>query len=318
MALGDIARRARETPTPPRRCHAALGRRLSRRPEARSVGVAMRSGCYRAWRVARSNRNRQAPTKNSTVRKINTALSGFREGVQAAVSGDTAKSDQPKCLAIQAKRIAPARISRPRRDGVGAERATGCAELLSRAPLSGRRSPAASAATPHAPRRPSLVLDGGDVARRDVQSDLLEHTAHNLAAAGLWEHGDEVQLTDHRHRAELPAHGGQQLRAQRIGRLMTLLERHEPADHLAAQLVGPTRDTGLGHRRMAQERGLHLDRADAVPGDLDDLVGAAAEPHVAVLVYGGRVPAEVDRLVGDAPPVVAAVSLRLAPKGRGE
>src|SRR5256885_16546836 len=69
---------------------------------------------------------------------------------------------------------------------------------------------------------------------------------------------------------------------------------------------------------MTKERGLDLDRADAMVGDLDDLVGAAAEPHVAVLVDRRRVPGEVHGLSGDLVPVVARVALGLRPEPRGE
>ena len=47
-------------------------------------------------------------------------------------------------------------------------------------------------------------------------------------------------------------------------------------------------------------------------GDLDDLVGAAREPDVAVLVDMGRVAGRVD--ARDPLPVVASVPLRLAPQ----
>ena len=75
---------------------------------------------------------------------------------------------------------------------------------------------------------------------------------------------------------------------------MAVLEHDEGGDHLAAQLVRTARDAGLGDGAMAQDGALDLDGADAVRGDLDDLVGAAAEPDVAVLVDLGGVAAEVD------------------------
>ena len=42
------------------------------------------------------------------------------------------------------------------------------------------------------------------------------------------------------------------------------------------------------------------------------------EPDVAVFVHVGGVAGEIDLLVGDAAPVVCAVTLRLAPEGGGE
>ena len=75
---------------------------------------------------------------------------------------------------------------------------------------------------------------------------------------------------------------------------MSVLQHDERRDHLAARLVRPADDAALGHGRVREERALHFDRADAVRGDLDDLVGAAAEPEVAVLVDVGRVAGVVD------------------------
>src|SRR3712207_9525934 len=79
-------------------------------------------------------------------------------------------------------------------------------------------------------------------------------------------------------------------------------------------MVRPAEDTRLGDRRVTQEGGLHFDRTDAVAGDLDDLVGAAAEPEVAVLVDRGGIAGEID--ARDAGPVVARVPLRIVPDRR--
>src|SRR5262245_32409726 len=69
---------------------------------------------------------------------------------------------------------------------------------------------------------------------------------------------------------------------------------------------------------MAQEGALDLDRPQTVGGNLDNLIGAAAEPDVTVFVHGSGVGGEVDVLTGDAPPVVLAVALRLAPERGGQ
>jgi len=60
---------------------------------------------------------------------------------------------------------------------------------------------------------------------------------------------------------------------------------------------------------MPEERGLHLDRADAVARDLDDLVSSPAEPVIAVFVEGGGIAAEVDRLARDPAPVIVGIAL---------
>ena len=69
-----------------------------------------------------------------------------------------------------------------------------------------------------------------------------------------------------------------------LRRLVADAQRDERLDDLAAQLVRDAGDARLGDRRMPQERRLDLDRPDPVVGDLDDLVGPAGEPDVAVLV----------------------------------
>jgi len=56
-----------------------------------------------------------------------------------------------------------------------------------------------------------------------------------------------------------------------------------------AEITSPRRSSAanharLGYRRVRQKRGFHLDRADAVSGNLGDFVGAASEPDVAVVV----------------------------------
>src|SRR4029077_20443060 len=107
---------------------------------------------------------------------------------------------------------------------------------------------------------------------------------------------DKVQLADDRERSELLADRRQQLRLQGVRWLVALLEDDERRDHLAAKLIRTAGDARLGDRRMAEERGLDLDRPDAMVGDLDDLVGAAAEPDVSVPVDRGRVPGEVHGL----------------------
>src|SRR5271165_5696436 len=63
---------------------------------------------------------------------------------------------------------------------------------------------------------------------------------------------------------------------------------------------------------MSEKRGFHFDRADAVPGNLNDLVGAAGEPHVAVIVDVCRISAVID--VTNDLPVVSAIAFGFAPQ----
>ena len=52
-------------------------------------------------------------------------------------------------------------------------------------------------------------------------------------------------------------------------------------------------DRGLGHRRVDDQRGLDLGGRDAVPGHVHDVVDAAEQPDVAVVVLLGAVAGEV-------------------------
>src|SRR3954470_20529849 len=74
------------------------------------------------------------------------------------------------------------------------------------------------------------VLDRRDVARILVESDGLQYAAHDLATAGFGKGRDEIEVTDHGHRAEFAAHGLEQLLAQLFRRFIALLEDDEGRD----------------------------------------------------------------------------------------
>ena len=67
----------------------------------------------------------------------------------------------------------------------------------------------------------------------------------------------------------------------------------EGVDALPLISWGMPHDRGLGHLGMADQGALHLGGADAVAGDVDDVVDAAHEPVVAVLISPGAVAGEV-------------------------
>src|SRR5258708_37725096 len=155
----------------------------------------------------------------------------------------------------------------------------------------------------------AFVLDGRDVARVFTEDHGLQDAPHDLPAPRLRQHVDEVQLADDRERPELPAHRREQLGLERVRRLLSLLEDDERGDDLAAQLVGATGDAGLGDRRIAEERRLDLDGPDAVVRDLDDLVGATAEPDGAGRVDRLGIAGVGHDLPGEPVPVVLCVAI---------
>src|SRR5439155_20625326 len=72
---------------------------------------------------------------------------------------------------------------------------------------------------------------------------------------------------------------------------------HGDGDRLALDLVGLADAGGLGHLLVIDEGGFDLYRGDPVTGDVHDVVHAAEEPEVAVLVDLGAVAGEVDVVV---------------------
>src|SRR5205823_3320784 len=69
------------------------------------------------------------------------------------------------------------------------------------------------------------------------------------------------------------------------------LEHDDRLDHLGADGVRLADDRGERHRRMAQQAGLDLARADAVPAAGDEIVVAADETEIARLVAYAEVSA---------------------------
>ena len=93
--------------------------------------------------------------------------------------------------------------------------------------------------------------------------------------------------------------------------MRAFLQRDEGGDRLSFDLVRPSDDGRFGDTRMIDERALHFHRADAMPGDVQDVVHAAEQPEEAVRVALGAIASEVH--VGrPAAPVLRHVSLRVA------
>ena len=66
---------------------------------------------------------------------------------------------------------------------------------------------------------------------------------------------------------------------------------------LASYLVGHAGDGTFHHGGVGHQGAFHLEGADAVAGTLDDVVGTAHEPQVAVFVLPGHVARVVDAVV---------------------
>ena len=85
----------------------------------------------------------------------------------------------------------------------------------------------------------------------------------------------------------------EQIHAQVVGRVVPGLQRDERLDDLADHGIGLADHSGLRDGRMLHQRALDLERPDQVPGGLDDVVGTADEPEVAVGVAPGEIAGQV-------------------------
>src|SRR6187455_1401488 len=85
------------------------------------------------------------------------------------------------------------------------------------------------------------------VARIPVENHGLQDAAHDLAAARLGQHADEIQLADHRDRSELLADGVEYRLLQAPARLLAMFQQHERGDDFATCFVGAPDDAAFGH-----------------------------------------------------------------------
>src|ERR1039458_6260885 len=167
---------------------------------------------------------------------------------------------------------------------------------------------------PHlVPRMPgffhrAFVLDGRDVAGVLLLGHSLQYAPHDLTAARLGQHVHEVQFANNGNRSEFMAHLVKQLLLEFLRWDEALFEHYECRDHFAAQFVGPADDPRFRDRRMAKQRGLDFDGADAMTGNLDDLIGTASKPDITVLVDLRRIASVID--TRNNLPIIAPVAFR--------
>jgi hypothetical protein len=103
--------------------------------------------------------------------------------------------------------------------------------------------------------------------------------------SGLLEGGDRADLLAHQLTARR--------RSRRLGAVDAGLEHHEPQRQLALELVGDADDRALGDVRMRREHLLHAAGGEPVAGDVDDVVDAAHDEQVAVVVLVAGVAGQV-------------------------
>src|ERR1051325_2094928 len=99
-------------------------------------------------------------------------------------------------------------------------------------------------------------------------------------------------------RADLVADPLHELGAQRLVRLLIGAQGHIGVDPLPLDVVGITNDRSLGDLWMRDERALDLGGAEAVAGDIDDIVNATGDPVETVSVAARAVTGEVKPFEG--------------------
>ena len=77
--------------------------------------------------------------------------------------------------------------------------------------------------------------------------------------------------------------------------VVAFLQRHEAADGLARDLVRLADHGGFGHGGMMHQRRFHFHGAEAMAADVHDVVHAAQDPVIAVVVATRGVAGEIRR-----------------------
>src|SRR5215831_4557166 len=162
-------------------------------------------------------------------------------------------------------------------------------------------------------RRWVSLLERREVARVLAQLLGLEQAPDDFSAPGLRQLVHYPDGTGGGDRAELVPDVLDQLPLELRRCLAPRAEDAEGLDPLALHRVGNTDDRGLGDGRVTDQRALHVGSADAVAGNVEDVVAAPQDGEVSVLVPAGDVACGVD-LAGNLLPVLAP-ALVVAPDG---
>mmetsp|Transcript_77978 Transcript_77978/g.215634 ORF Transcript_77978/g.215634 Transcript_77978/m.215634 type:complete len:267 (-) Transcript_77978:1423-2223(-) len=142
-------------------------------------------------------------------------------------------------------------------------------------------------------QRRGVAQVGGVVLR-----DLAQDAAHDLAASRLRQRAGEDDVVRLRKGPDLLAHTLLELRLQIVVALVPLLQDHVAEEPRTLDLMWVADHCRLRGPRMSNQGMLDLRAADAVAGDIDDVIHAAGDPIVPVLVADATVAGEVEAWVG--------------------
>src|SRR5258707_6615555 len=126
-----------------------------------------------------------------------------------------------------------------------------------------------------------------------VFRDLAQNSAHDLARAGFWQAGRELNEIGRGNRADFFSHPGDQFLAQLVARLFAGHQRDIGINALPFDVMRIADDGRLRHLGMRHQRALDLGGAEPVAGDVDHIVDAAGDPVIAVGIAPAAVAGEV-------------------------
>ena len=180
------------------------------------------------------------------------------------------------------------------------------------------KSPRASSAsimltTPLVRKHP-MTLDGRRVPFGQPELARFQQAPHDLSTAGMWQRLDELDLLRGDGSSQLLAGMTQQRQPHLVIAGEAVLQHDERLYHLAHHRVRLADDRGLGNCWMIGQRILDFERADQMPGGLDDIVSPAHEPEIAVSILFHQITGQVEP-VGEAL-AVSLSGIQIAAKQR--
>ncbi len=168
---------------------------------------------------------------------------------------------------------------------------------------------------------PQLIENRGVLQRRHVLGDLLatrdgaQQPAHDFAGAGLGQIVSQTDLVGLRNRTQLFPDPGPQFLQQGFGRRTFRsrdVQHHVGKHRFAFDVMRPADHGGLRHFRMRHQRRLDFHGAQTVPRHIQDIVDAAHDPVVAVLIAIGGVTGNVVTIL-EFFPIGAEVTIVVVP-----
>src|SRR5215469_18185564 len=129
------------------------------------------------------------------------------------------------------------------------------------------------------------IVDSGRHLPGLVVGDFLHGAAQDLAGAGLRQPSHRDRDLERRHRADLVANERDAFLLNLAGRTVHAgFEHDEATRHLALELILDAEHGAFGDVGVRGEHFLHAAGGEPVAGDIDDVVGAAHDENIAILV----------------------------------